>query len=33
MPSALIDKWTETARAYADINQQFFREFSKFFKS
>ena len=33
MPSDLIDQWVETARAYADINQQFFREFSKFFKS
>jgi hypothetical protein len=33
LPSDLMDQWTETARAYADINQQFFREFSKFFKS
>ena len=33
LPSGLMDQWTETAKAYADINQQFFREFSKFFKS
>lgn len=33
LPADLMDQWTETARTYAAINQQFFREFSKFFKS
>ena len=28
----LIEQWTETAKKYTEINQQFFREFSKFFK-
>lgn len=30
-PSTLLDEWTETTRQYADLNQQFFKEFSKFF--
>ena len=33
LPSDLMDQWTEIARTYADVNQQFFNEFSKFFKS
>jgi len=32
MPSDLMDQWTETIKKYAEINQQFFKEFSKFFK-
>ena len=31
-PSDLMEQWTETAEKYAEINQQFFEEFSKFFK-
>jgi hypothetical protein len=31
-PSDLMEQWTETAETYAEINQQFFKEFSKFFK-
>jgi polyhydroxyalkanoate synthesis regulator phasin len=33
LPSDLMNQWTDIARVYADINQQFFNEFSKFFKS
>lgn len=33
LPSDLRDQWMETAKTYADINKQFFHEFSKFFKS
>jgi chromosome segregation ATPase len=28
----LIEQWTETAKKYTEVNQQFFREFIKFFK-
>jgi uncharacterized coiled-coil DUF342 family protein len=31
-PSDLMDQWTEMVNQYADINRQFFEEFSKFFK-
>jgi len=31
-PSDLMDQWTETVNRYADINRQFFEEFSRFFK-
>jgi uncharacterized coiled-coil DUF342 family protein len=31
-PSDLMNQLTEAAKEYADINQQFFEEFSKFFK-
>ncbi len=31
-PSDLMEQWTETAEKFAEINQQFFEEFSKFFK-
>ena len=31
-PDDLMEQWTETAQKYAEINQQFFEEFSKFFK-
>lgn len=31
-PSGLMNQWTETAKEYAEINKQFFEEFSKFFK-
>jgi len=33
LPSDLMSQWTETAKTYAEIHQQFFKEFSKFFKS
>ncbi len=31
-PSDLMEQWTEAVKKYAEINQQFFAEFSKFFK-
>ena len=31
-PSDLMEQWTETAEKYGEINQQFFNEYSKFFK-
>jgi len=31
-PADLMEQWTETTQKYADINQRFFEEFSKFFK-
>ena len=31
MPDDLMDQWNKTAKRYAEINQQFFKEFSKFF--
>jgi predicted nucleic acid-binding Zn-ribbon protein len=30
-PSDVMDRWTDVARQYAEINQKFFDEFSKFF--
>jgi len=33
LPSDLMSQWTEAAKTYSEIHQQFFREFSKFFKS
>ena len=31
-PDDLMEQWTETAQQYAEINQKFFEEFSKFFR-
>jgi len=33
LPSDLMSQWTETAKTYAEIHQQFFKEISKFFKA
>jgi len=33
LPPDLMSQWTETAKTYAEIHQQFLKEFSKFFKS
>jgi hypothetical protein len=30
-PSELMEQWSDTVRKYAEINQQFFEQFSKFF--
>ena len=30
-PYDLMDQWSDVAKRYAEINQQFFKEFSKFF--
>ena len=31
-PQDLMEQWTKAAEKYDEVNQQFFREFSKFFK-
>jgi hypothetical protein len=31
-PSDLMEQWSDTAKKYTEINQQFFEEFSKFFR-
>ena len=33
LPSDLLSQWTETAKTYTEIHQEFLKEFSKFFKS